>query len=150
MSKAINQASAPRPLTLIAASLAIATLAAAAACGDASSGMTTTESGLQIETLREGDGPSPTATDRVRIHYRGMLTDSTQFDSSYDRGEPTERNVDRLIAGFSEALQLMSVGSQIRVTIPPDLAYGSTGAGDAVPPDATLVFEIELLEIEGG
>ena len=147
MSKAINQASATRPLTLIAASLTIATLAAAAACGDANSGITTTESGLQIETLREGDGPSPTASDRVRVHYRGMLTDSTQFDSSYDRSEPTEFNVDRVITGFGEALQLMSVGSHIRVTIPPGLAYGETGYGDVIGPNETLIFEIELLDI---
>lgn len=75
-----------------------------------------------------------------------MLTDSTQFDSSYDRGEPTEFNVDRLIAGFSEALQLMSVGSHVRVTIPPELAYGETGYGDVIGPNETLIFEIELLD----
>ncbi len=144
MSKATNRARPSRPLTL-AAALTVTALATAAACTD--SGMITTESGLQIETLREGDGPSPTATDRVRIHYRGMLTDSTQFDSSYDRGEPSEFNVDGVIEGFGEALQLMSVGGHARVTIPPELGYGEAGRGDLIGPNATLIFEIELLDI---
>lgn len=146
MSKPIKETGASRRFAL-AASLTIATLAAAAACGDANSGITTTESGLQIETLREGDGPSPAANDRVRVHYRGMLTDSTQFDSSYDNGEPSEFNVDGVVAGFGEALQLMSVGSHIRVIIPPDQAFGETGYGDVIGPNATLIFEIELLDI---
>lgn len=121
------------------------TLAAAAACAD--SGPMTTESGLEYEMLREGDGPMPTADDRVRIHYRGMLTDSTQFDSSYDRGLPAEFDVDGVITGFGEALQLMSVGGHIRVTVPPELGYGERGAGDLIGPNETLIFEIELLEI---
>ena len=129
--------------------IAIAALACLACAPDEPETLTT-ESGLQYEVLREADGPSPTTEDRVVIHYRGTLTDGTQFDSSYDRGEPSTFPVSGVIPGFGEALQLMSVGSHIRVTIPPDLAYGSTGAGDAVPPDATLIFEIELLEIEGG
>ena len=148
MSKATMQPRAFRRLT-VAATLTLATaLATLAACAD--SGITTTESGLQIETLRAGDGPNPTADDRVRIHYRGMLTDSTQFDSSYDRGEPTEFNVNGVITGFGEALQLMSVGSQIRVTIPAELAYGETGFGDVIGPNQTLIFEIELLDIVDG
>ena len=147
MSKGIKQAGASRPLTIVAALIIATTLAAAAACGDADSGMITTETGLQIETLREGDGPSPTATDRVRVHYRGMLTDSTQFDSSYDNGQPSEFNVDGVIEGVGEALQLMSVGSRIRVTIPPELGYGEAGRGELIGPNATLVFEIELLGI---
>ena len=133
-------------LQVLAAAAALACLA----CAPDEPEVLTTESGLQYEVLREADGPSPTADDRVVIHYRGTLTDGTQFDSSYDRGEPSTFPVSGVIPGFGEALQLMSVGSQIRVTIPPDLAYGSTGAGDAVPPDATLIFEIELLEIEAG
>ena len=148
MSKRTRAAHPFRPLT-VAAALTVAT-ALAAACAGADSGMTTTESGLQIEVLREGDGPMPTAGDRVRIHYRGMLTDSTQFDSSYDRGQPSEFDVDGVIAGFGEALQLMSVGSQIRVTIPPELGYGESGVGDMIGPNATLVFEIELLDIVEG
>ena len=150
MSKGTREARALRPRTF-AATLTLATaLAAAAACADADSGMITTESGLQIEVLREGDGPMPTADDRVRIHYRGMLTDSTQFDSSYDRGEPSEFDVDGVIDGFGEALQLMSVGSQMRVTIPPELGYGESGVGDMIGPNATLIFEIELLDIVEG
>ncbi|MXX54636.1 MAG: FKBP-type peptidyl-prolyl cis-trans isomerase [Gemmatimonadetes bacterium] len=133
-------------LPVLVAAAALACLA----CAPDEPEVFTTESGLQYEVLREADGPSPTTDDRVVIHYRGTLTDGTQFDSSYDRGEPSTFPVSGVIPGFGEALQLMSVGSQIRVTIPPDLAYGSTGAGDAVPPDATLIFEIELLEIEGG
>ena len=148
MSKRTRAARAFRPLT-VAAVLTVAT-ALAAACAGADSGMTTTESGLQIEVLREGDGPMPTAEDRVRIHYRGMLTDSTQFDSSYDRGQPSEFDVDGVITGFGEALQLMSVGSQIRVTIPPELGYGESGVGDMIGPNATLIFEIELLDIVEG
>ena len=146
MSKGIKQPGASRPLTIVALLIIATTLAVTAACGD-DSGMITTETGLQIETLREGDGPSPTANDRVRVHYRGMLTDSTQFDSSYDSGQPSEFNVDGVIEGFGEALQLMSVGSHIRVTIPPELGFGEAGAGDVVGPNATLVFEIELLGI---
>lgn len=133
-------------LQVLAAAAALACLA----CAPDEPEVLTTESGLQYEVLREADGPSPTTDDRVVIHYRGTLADGTQFDSSYDRGEPSTFPVSGVIPGFGEALQLMSVGSQIRVTIPPDLAYGSTGAGDAVPPDATLIFEIELLEIEAG
>ncbi len=130
--------------------LVAAAALACIACAPDEPVVLTTESGLQYEVLREADGPSPTTDDRVVIHYRGTLTDGTQFDSSYDRGEPSTFPVSGVIPGFGEALQLMSVGSHIRVTIPADLAYGATGAGDAVPPDATLIFEIELLEIEGG
>lgn len=119
---------------------------AVAACA-ADESVITTESGLQYEVLREAEGPSPTEADEVVVHYRGTLTDGTQFDSSYDRGEPNTFSVDGVIPGFGEALQLMTVGSQIRATIPPNLAYGPAGAGDAIPPDATLIFEMELLEI---
>jgi FKBP-type peptidyl-prolyl cis-trans isomerase FkpA len=112
-------------------------------------GVTTTESGLQYEVLRQGDGPRPTASDRVSIHYKGTLIDGTQFDSSYDRGEPIEFGVGGVIPGFSEALQLMPVGSQYRVVIPGELGYGAAGTGGDIGPNATLIFEIELLEIVG-
>ena len=128
--------------------LAMATLACVACAADEPETITT-ESGLQYEMLREGDGPSPTATDQVVLHYRGTLTDGSQFDSSYDRGEPATFPVNGVIPGFGEALQLMSVGGHIRVTIPSELAYGEAGAGDAIGPNETLVFEIELLEIVG-
>ena len=128
---------------------AIAVLACVGCAADEPE-MLTTESGLQYQMLRAGDGPSPTEDDRVVVHYRGTLTDGTQFDSSYDRGEPNTFSVSGVIPGFGEALQLMSVGGHIRVTIPSELAYGETGAGDAIGPNETLIFEIELLEIVGG
>lgn len=110
-------------------------------------GVSTTESGLQYEVMRPADGPSPETGDRVRIHYRGTLVDGTEFDSSYQGGEPVVFGVDQVIPGFSEALKLMEVGSQYRFVIPSDLAYGPQGTGGDIGPDATLVFEIELLEI---
>jgi FKBP-type peptidyl-prolyl cis-trans isomerase len=113
----------------------------------AKEGVITTESGLQYEVLREGDGPRPMAGDQVSVNYKGTLIDGTQFDSSYDRGEPAVFSVGGVISGFSEALQLMPVGSQFRVVIPGDLAYGPQGAGGDIGPNATLIFEIELLDI---
>jgi FKBP-type peptidyl-prolyl cis-trans isomerase len=110
-------------------------------------GVQVTESGLQYEVLREGDGPSPSADDMVSIHYRGTLIDGTQFDSSYDREEPAVFGVGGVISGFGEALQLMNVGSHYRVFIPSELGYGPQGSGQVIGPNATLIFEIELLEI---
>ena len=111
-------------------------------------GVTTTDSGLQYEVLREGEGEVPGAESTVRLHYRGTLIDGTEFDSSYG-GDPAEFSVDGVIDGFSEAIQLMPVGSQWRVTIPPDLAYGAGGSGP-IGPNETLIFELELLEIVDG
>lgn len=111
-------------------------------------GVITTESGLQYEVLQEGSGPKPTKDDQVKINYKGTLIDGKTFDSSYDRGEPVVFPVGGLIPGFTEALELMSVGSKYRVVIPSDLAYGEQGAGQDVGPNATLIFEIELLEIQ--
>jgi FKBP-type peptidyl-prolyl cis-trans isomerase len=113
----------------------------------AKEGVTTTESGLQYEVLTEGDGPAPTGDDRVSIHYRGSLIDGKEFDSSYDRGEPAVFGVGGVIPGFSEALQLMAVGGHYRFVIPGGLAYGPNGNGADIGPNATLIFEIELLEI---
>jgi FKBP-type peptidyl-prolyl cis-trans isomerase len=110
-------------------------------------GVQVTESGLQYEVLREGDGASPGPTDRVSIHYRGTLIDGTQFDSSYDRGEPATFGVSGVIPGFSEGLQLMTVGSQYRFFIPSDLGYGPQGSGQTIGPNATLIFEVEMLDI---
>lgn len=124
-------------------------LALGAACGDGMPEVMTTESGLQYEVLREGDGPRPTMADQIVVHYRGTLTDSTQFDAS-DESEPSTFYVNRLVPGFSEAVQLMSAGSHFRVTIPPELAYGESGVGDLIGPNATLIFEIELVEIIEG
>lgn len=109
-------------------------------------GVTTTASGLQYEVLTAGTGPKPTADQQVRLHYKGTLLDGKEFDSSYGK-EPVVFPVSGLIPGFSEALQLMNVGSKFRVVIPGDIAYGPSGAGEDIGPNATLIFEIELLEI---
>lgn len=108
----------------------------------------TTASGLQYRVLRQGDGPKPKAADRVTVHYRGTLIDGTEFDSSYERGEPATFAVERVIPGWTEVLQLMPVGSQYQVFIPPNLGYGERGAGPVIGPNATLIFEVELLRIE--
>jgi FKBP-type peptidyl-prolyl cis-trans isomerase len=110
-------------------------------------GVMVTESGLQYEVLREGDGPSPSPEDQVSINYRGTFVDGTQFDSSYDRGEPITLAVNGFIPGFSEGLQLMTVGSHYRFVIPSDIGYGPNGSGGTIGPNATLVFEVELLDI---
>lgn len=111
-------------------------------------GVTTTSSGLQYEVLRAGDGARPTADQSVRVHYRGSLIDGTEFDSSYG-GDPAVFMASGLIAGFSEALLMMPVGSQYRIVIPSDIGYGPAGSGP-IGPNATLIFEIELLEIVDG
>lgn len=110
-------------------------------------GVVVTESGLQYEVLTEGTGEKPTAASTVKTHYHGTLIDGTVFDSSYDRGQPAEFPVGGVIKGWTEALQLMSVGSKYRLTIPYELAYGEQGAGGAIGPYQTLVFDVELLEI---
>lgn len=108
----------------------------------------TTASGLQYEQLRAGVGEFPGPTDRVTVHYSAWLTDGTQFDSSYRRGEPTTFPLDGVVKGFREGLQLMQPGAIFRLTIPASLAYGEAGAGGVVPPNATLVFTVTLLGIE--
>ena len=110
-------------------------------------GVTVTESGLQYEVISEGDGAHPAPEDQVTIHYKGTLIDGTQFDSSYDRGEPATFAVGGVIAGFSEGLQLMTVGSHYRFFIPGNLGYGPQGYAPDIGPNATLIFELELLEI---
>jgi len=111
-------------------------------------GVVTTETGLQYEVLRAGDGARPGPQSTVRLHYRGTLVDGSEFDSSYG-GEPATFNAGGLIPGFSEALQLMPVGSHWRITIPANIAYGAGGSGP-IGPNETLVFEIELLGIVDG
>lgn len=110
-------------------------------------GVQVTESGLQYKVLKAGDGAIPARTDHVRVHYTGRLIDGTVFDSSVQRGQPAEFPVNGVIAGWIEALTLMPVGSKWELYIPYQLAYGERGAGAAIPPFATLVFEVELLEI---
>jgi FKBP-type peptidyl-prolyl cis-trans isomerase FklB len=107
----------------------------------------TTETGLMYEILESGDGATPKETDRVTVHYRGTLEDGTEFDSSHKRGQPAVFPVNRVIRGWTEALQLMKEGDKWRLTIPPDLAYGSRGAGASIPPGATLTFEVELIKV---
>ncbi len=109
--------------------------------------VTVTDSGLQYRVVEAGDGPSPRAEDQVQVHYRGRLIDGTQFDSSYDRGQPATFGVTQVIAGWTEALMLMNKGAVWQITCPPDLAYGEFGAGGIIPPNAVLIFDIELLDI---
>ncbi len=104
-------------------------------------------SGLQYLILKQGEGKLPTLRDRVRCHYHGTLIDGTVFDSSVNRGQPAEFPVNGVIQGWIEALQLMPVGSKWRLFIPSDLAYGDRGAGNVIGPNATLIFEVELLNI---
>lgn len=111
-------------------------------------GVITTDSGLQYKVLNKGDGDKPKASDTVKVHYKGTLIDGTVFDSSYDRGEPAVFPVGGVIAGWTEVLQLMSIGEKIEVVIPSDLAYGPNGSGAAIGADATLIFDVELLGIE--
>lgn len=106
-----------------------------------------TESGLQYEVLASGDGATPGASDKVRVHYHGTLVDGTIFDSSVQRGEPIEFPVNGVIRGWTEALQNMKVGDKWKLYIPQELAYGAQGAGGAIPPFSALVFEVELLGV---
>lgn len=109
----------------------------------------TTPSGLQYEVITEGDGPMPTATDQVMVHYTGKLIDGTVFDSSVERGEPATFGVTQVIPGWVEALQLMKTGAKWRLYIPSALAYGPRGAGGLIGPNQTLIFDVELLKIIG-
>ncbi|WP_370978487.1 FKBP-type peptidyl-prolyl cis-trans isomerase [Agaribacterium sp. ZY112] len=112
-------------------------------------GVTVLESGLQYEIINEGSGDKPTAQSTVKTHYHGTLVDGTVFDSSVDRGEPAEFPVSGVIAGWTEALQLMPVGAKYRLYVPHELAYGERGAGAQIAPYAALIFDVELLEIVG-
>lgn len=110
-------------------------------------GVQVTESGLQYIVLQEGSGKSPKATDRVKCHYEGMLTDGTLFDSSVQRGEPAVFPLNGVIAGWTEGLQLMKEGGKTRFFIPYHLGYGEAGAAGAIPPYAALIFDVELIEV---
>ena len=111
-------------------------------------GVVSLPSGLQYKVITPGDGPSPLTTDKVKVHYKGSLADGTIFDSSYDRGQPTSFTVSGVIKGWTEALLLMQVGSKWELTIPSKLGYGTRGSGGKIPPNSTLLFEVELLGIE--
>ena len=110
-------------------------------------GVVTLPSGLQYQVLQKGEGPKPTASDKVKCHYHGTLINGTVFDSSVQRGEPAVFGVSQVIPGWVAALQLMPVGSKWRLFIPSDLAYGEHGAGEAIEPNSALVFDVELLDI---
>lgn len=111
-------------------------------------GVVALPNGLQYEIIKSGKGPKPTSTDKVKVHYVGTLIDGTEFDSSVKRGEPAVFGVNQVIKGWTDILQIMQVGDKWKVYIPSDLAYGDRGAGQMIPPGATLIFEIELLGIE--
>ena len=110
-------------------------------------GVVTRDSGLQYMVLQEGTGKSPKATDKVRCHYEGFLTDGMVFDSSVQRGEPAVFGLDQVITGWTEGLQLMKEGAKYRFFIPYRLGYGEHGVGQMIPPFATLIFDVELLEV---
>ncbi|MFM8437975.1 MAG: FKBP-type peptidyl-prolyl cis-trans isomerase, partial [Candidatus Kapaibacterium sp.] len=110
-------------------------------------GVTTTASGLQYRVITQGTGAKPLATDKVKVHYKGTLIDGSEFDSSYKRGEPIEFPLNGVIKGWTEGVQLMSVGSKYEFFIPSELAYGDREVGGVIPAGSTLVFEVELLGI---
>jgi FKBP-type peptidyl-prolyl cis-trans isomerase FkpA len=129
---------------LCAAALSLIACAALAQTAPAS---VTTKSGLVYQSLKEGSGASPSATDTVSVHYRGTFADGREFDSSFKRGQPTEFPLNRVIPCWTEGVQLMKPGGKARLTCPPAIAYGERGAGGVIPPNATLQFEIELLAV---
>ena len=107
----------------------------------------TTASGLVYQSLKEGAGDSPKATDTVKVHYKGMFLDGKEFDSSYKRGEPTEFPLNRVIPCWTEGVQRMKPGGKAKLTCPPGIAYGERGAGGVIPPNTTLNFEVELVSV---
>ena len=117
--------------------------------GNAAGTVTTTSSGLVFKLMKPGTGPSPKASDTVKVHYRGTLMDGKEFDSSYKNGGPAEFPLNRVIKCWTEGVQMLQVGGAARLTCPPAIAYGERGAGAVIPPNATLNFEVELLAIVG-
>jgi FKBP-type peptidyl-prolyl cis-trans isomerase FkpA len=140
-------------ITTLAATLAASSLTWAqnpvAAEAAKEPGAVVTPSGLVFRSLKDGTGPSPSATDTVKVHYRGTFPDGREFDSSYKRNEAIEFPLSAVIKCWTEGVQKMKVGGKAKLTCPPSIAYGERGAGTAVPPNATLIFEVELLGIKG-
>jgi FKBP-type peptidyl-prolyl cis-trans isomerase FkpA len=134
-------------LSVTPASAQNAVAAAAAAAKEA--GAVVTASGLVYRSLKDGTGASPKASDRVKVHYRGTLPDGKEFDSSYKRNEAIEFPLSAVIPCWTEGVQRMKVGGKAKLTCPPTIAYGERGAGGVIPPNATLLFEVELLGING-
>ena len=122
---------------------------AVAAASAKEEGALVTASGLVYRSLKDGSGASPTASDKVKVHYRGTMPDGKEFDSSYKRGEPIEFPLSGVIKCWTEGVQRMKVGGKAKLTCPPSIAYGERGAGGVIPPNATLLFEVELLAING-
>ena len=129
-------------------SIALAALAALASASAIAGKPETTASGLIYESLKDGSGAQPTAESRVEVHYRGTLTDGKEFDSSYGRGRPAELPLEALVPCWKEVLQQMRPGGAVRIVCPPETAYGSRGVPGRIPPDSTLNFVIELLEVK--
>jgi len=139
--------------SLLLAALAATTPAsaqdAAAAAAAKEAGAVVSPSGLVYKSIKEGSGASPKATDTVKVHYRGTFPDGKEFDSSYKTGAPAEFPLNGVIKCWTEGVQMMKVGGKAKLTCPASIAYGQRGAGSAVPPNATLVFEVELLAVNG-
>lgn len=135
-------------MTAAVALFSAAGLALAAPQGKGGEKAVTLPSGVKVEMLREGTGAVPSASDRVTVHYRGTLSDGTEFDSSYSRGKPASFPLRGVIRCWTEGVQKIRIGGKARLTCPPDTAYGSRGAGGVVPPNSTLIFEVELLGID--
>ena len=134
-------------LVLFIATAASAQTDAALTAASKEQGAQVTKSGLVYRSLKDGIGSSPAATDRVKVHYKGTFPDGKEFDSSYKRNEPTEFPLNGVIPCWTEGVQLMKTGGKAKLTCPSAIAYGQRGAGGVIPPNATLVFEIELLAI---
>ena len=148
MNKVLQCAALAASLLTVSLSSAWAADAVAAAAAK-EAGAVVTASGLVYRSLKDGNGASPKASDKVKVHYRGTFPDGKEFDSSYKRGEPIEFALNGVIPCWTEGVQRMKVGGKAKLTCPSAIAYGERGAGGVIPPNATLLFEVELLAING-
>ena len=154
MNKTLRTATLSAALVTLSLSLSLSTSSlwaqdAVAAASAKEAGAVVTPSGLVYRALKDGTGASPSATDKVKVHYRGTFPDGKEFDSSYKRGEPLEFALNGVIPCWTEGVQRMKVGGKAKLTCPSAIAYGARGAGGVIPPNATLLFEVELLGING-